>query len=77
MNSPILAISERGQITIPIEIRGEFQVKYFVCQIKKAGIMLTPLQTKEDFLTEMDTAEKHWEKHGGKTLKEVKKKYRL
>lgn len=77
MDSPILAISERGQITIPQKIREQIHVKYFVCKIEGDHIVLEPLQTREDFLTELDGAEKDWERHGGLTLKEIKKKHRL
>lgn len=77
MDQPILTISNRGQITIPQEIREQMQVKYFVCHVKNSDIILTPLQTREDFLAELDEAEKDWKKHGGKTLEEMKKKYNL
>ncbi|MBI2464329.1 hypothetical protein HYV57_05210 [Candidatus Peregrinibacteria bacterium] len=34
-------------------------------------------KTKREFLKELDEAEKDWEKHGGKSLSQMKKKYKL
>lgn len=33
--------------------------------------------TREEFLKELEEAEKDWEKNGGLTLEEFKKKYKL
>lgn len=77
MADQILAISERGQVTIPKKLREKIPVKFFICRVKDNAIVLEPLQTKEEFLEEVETAEKDWEKHGGKTLNEIKKEYHL
>lgn len=77
MDQSILSLSERGQVTIPQKIREKIPVKHFICRIEGSKIVLSPLQTKEDFFDELDQAEKDWEKHGGLTIKEMKKKYNL
>lgn len=77
MDDPILSLSERGQLTIPYKIRKNIPVKRFICRIEKEKIVLEPLHTREEFLSELDHAEKKWEKNGGLTLREMKKKYRL
>ncbi|MBI4235315.1 hypothetical protein HY604_03380 [Candidatus Peregrinibacteria bacterium] len=77
MEDTILELSERGQITIPQKIRKQIIVKRFICNIKDGKIVLEPLQTKADFLKELETAEKSWEKKGGLKLKEMKDKYGL
>lgn len=75
MHFPILSLSDRGQITIPQKIRKSVSVKHFVCRMKDGNIILEPLQTREEFLQELDEAEKDWEKNGGKTLNQMRKKY--
>ena len=77
MSQDILLISDRGQITIPLAVRKQLKAKYLVCSLDAKGIHLHPLQTKDDFLEELDSAEKKWEKKGGKTLKQIKKIYQL
>lgn len=77
MDNTILELSERGQITIPQKIRKQIIVKRFICTIKDNKIILEPLQTKEEFLEELDSAEKNWEQKGGLNLKEIKNKYTL
>lgn len=77
MDHPILSLSERGQLTIPYKIRKNIPVKHFVCRIEKQKIILEPLQTREEFFTELDARAKHWEEHGGLTLGQMKKKYHL
>lgn len=72
-----LVISERGQITIPKKIRNQINVKLFMCEVEDGAIVLKPVQTRDEFLAELDAAEKDWKKHGGKTLEEMKKKYSL
>lgn len=37
----------------------------------------TPMQTREEFLAELDAAEKDWEENGGYTLEEIKKLHTL
>ena len=77
MSSAILSLSDRGQITIPQEIRGKFSVKHFFCVIEGDGIMLKPLQTREEFVEELEKAEKDWGKNGGLSLNQMKKKYNV
>lgn len=77
MQEEILLISERGQLTIPKRIRRQLDVKYFTCKIQDRNIILEPLQTKNEFLEELDQAEQDWKKQGGLTLKQMKKKYHL
>ena len=74
-DDPILSLSERGQITIPKKIRNQIAVNRFTCEIHEGGIILKPLQTREEFLKELDEAEEDWDKNGGLTLKEMEKKY--
>ena len=73
----ILSVSERGQITIPKEMRDNIKVKFFVCEMKDDTLVLSPLQTREEFIEELEGAEKDWKKRGGKTLTQMKKKYNL
>lgn len=77
MEPEILFVSERGQVTIPQKLRKQIKVKYFTCHIDGPNIILSPLQTRDEFIEELDAAEKDWEKHGGKTVSEMKKKYNL
>lgn len=77
MSTYHLVISERGQITIPKKIRAEINVRFFMCDVENGTIVLKPVQTRDEFLAELDAAEKDWKKHGGKTLEEMKKKYNL
>lgn len=77
MNTSILSLSTRGQITIPQKVREQIPAKHFICEVSGETIILKPLQTREEFLEELDIAEKDWEKHGGLTLGEMKKKYNL
>lgn len=77
MAPQILPVSERGQITIPKEMRDCIKVKFFICEMQGNELILKPLQTREEFIEELETAEKNWEKHGGKTIAQMKKKYNL
>ena len=77
MSDHIVSVSERGQITIPKSFRDKIQVKHFIFEVHDETILLKPLQTREDFLEELEAAEKDWEKQGGITLAEMKKKYKL
>lgn len=77
MDQDILFISDRGQITIPLALRKQIKAKYLICSLDEKGIHLQPLQTKDDFLQELDNAEKSWEKKGGLNLKQMKKKYKI
>lgn len=74
----IIQVSERGQITLPKKILNELNVKLFTCEVKNGGIVLKPVQTREEFFAELEEREKDWEKNGGGiTLDEMAKKYNL
>lgn len=73
----ILSISDRGQVTLPKEVRDQISVKHFICTVKEGSVVLEPLQTRDEFLEELDAAEKGWEEKGGLTVGEMRKKYQL
>lgn len=73
----ILPISERGQITIPKKVRDEIKVKFFTWTVEEGRLVLKPLKTRDEFVEELEEAEKNWEKRGGLTISEMKKKYKL
>lgn len=73
----ILPVSERGQITLPKKIRNQINVRFFTCEIEKGAIVLKPMKTREEFFAELEAADRDWEKNGGITLEEMKKKYNL
>ncbi len=77
MDSSIIEISDRGQLTVPKKIRELADVKRFVCTFDDGKIILEPLRTVEEFWNQLEDAEKDWKKNGGLTLQEVKKKYNL
>lgn len=77
MKSQILTISDRGQITLPKKYRDNLKIKYVTIRIDGKNVVLEPLQTREEFFKELEEAEKDWEKHGGITLEEMKKKYKF
>jgi len=78
MKNSIVAVSDRGQVTIPKEVRAQMlEVQYFTCQVKGSSIVLEPLQTRDDFLEELEDARKNWKKKGGLTVKEMKKKFNI
>jgi len=77
MTESILSVSDRGQITIPQKIREKYNVKHFICTIQEDGITLKPLQTRDEFIEELENAEKDWGKKGGKTLNQIKNKFKL
>lgn len=76
-DTSILPLSERGQITIPKQVRDQISVRYFICRIEGGNIVLRPLQTREDFISDLEKAENDWEKRGGFTLKQMEEKYKL
>jgi len=43
MDDQILSLSDRGQLTIPKQIRKQLLVKHFVCNVKNREIILSPL----------------------------------
>lgn len=77
MKHRIIPVSDRGQLTIPKKIRDEIKVKFFTCEMEEGRLILKPLKTREDFFVELDEAEEGWKKHGGMTLAQMKKKYKL
>jgi bifunctional DNA-binding transcriptional regulator/antitoxin component of YhaV-PrlF toxin-antitoxin module len=77
MDNSILEVSERGQITIPNKIRKQFSVNRFICRVFSGNIILEPLQTREEFLNELDDIENDYKINGGLTLVEIKKKHNL
>ena len=74
MNNHIVAVSPRGQITIPKVFREKMETKHFIIEIKNRNLLLKPLQTREEFFAELEAAEKDWEKNGGIPWKDVMKK---
>ena len=77
MAEQFLEISERGQITIPKKIRNQIKGKFVTVEIINDQIILTPVQTVNKFLDELDEAHQDWKKNGGVTLAELKKKYNV
>ncbi len=73
----ILEISERGQITIPKKIRGLLKGQFITLKVVKDQVILSPLQTVDRFLDELDERHDDWKKHGGTSLAEIKDKYEL
>ena len=78
MKNSIVAISDRGQVTIPKGVRAQMiEVQYFTCRVKGSSIVLEPLQTRDEFLEELEEARKDWKKKGGLTVKEMGKKFNI
>lgn len=77
MDDTILSISDRGQITIPHKMRNNMFFKHLVCTFEDGAIVLRPFQNKDDFLLELENAEKDWERNGGMTIADMKKKHGL
>lgn len=77
MENSILSISDRGQVTLPKGVRDQLPMKHFICSVKEGSIVLEPLQTRDDFLEELDQAGKEWEEKGGLSLDEMRKKYKV
>ncbi len=77
MTEAILSVSDRGQITIPQKIREKYGVRHFICIVQGDGIVLKPLQTRDEFVRELENAEKDWSKNGGVTLAQIKGKFKL
>lgn len=74
MGDPILTLSDRGQLTIPKAFRKKIPGKHFTGTIEKGRIILNPLQTREEFIQELEEAEKDWDKNGGVPWDVVMKK---
>ncbi|MFA6917676.1 MAG: AbrB/MazE/SpoVT family DNA-binding domain-containing protein [Candidatus Gracilibacteria bacterium] len=77
MTEAILSVSDRGQVTIPLKVRQKYGVKHFICIVQGDGIVLKPLQTRDEFVKELEDAERDWSKNGGATLAQVKSKFKL
>lgn len=77
MNQEVIEISARGQITIPKKIRSILKGKFVTISILNNQIILTPVQTVDAFLNELDEAHQDWKKNGGINLSELKSKYEL
>lgn len=77
MNQHIVAVSPRGQITIPKAFRKRVNVKHFILEIEGNTVLLKPLKTREEFFEELEEAEKDWEKNGGIPWKDVMEKANL
>lgn len=75
MSEQVLEISSRGQITIPKKIRKIFKDQFVTIKIVDNSIILTPLQTVDKFLDDLDNSHQDWKKNGGLTLDQYKQKY--
>ncbi len=75
MDPHIVAMNDRGQLTLPKTDRDSLGAHYFVYTFDGTNITLTPLQTREAFLTELEASEKDWKENGGYTLKEMHKRH--
>jgi len=53
------------------------QVKHFICTAKDDSIVLTPFQSKEEFLMDLEEAEKDWKRNGGLSVEEMRKKHNI
>ncbi len=71
----IIIANDRGQLTLPKADRDILGTRAFIYTFTDNTIVLTPLQTREDFLRELDEAEADWRKHGGYSLKEMRKRH--
>ena len=74
-NQTILPISDRGQITIPKNIRNKVKANFVICVLEGDSIRLSPLQTRDEFLNELEEAHADWKKNGGTDLATMKKSY--
>ncbi len=77
MNEIILSVSDRGQVTIPYKLRDGLPAKRFICTVEDGAIVLRPFQSREEFVLELEESKGDWDKNGGLTLDEMKKKYNL
>lgn len=77
MDQEVIEISARGQITIPKKIRSILKGKFVTISILNNQIILTPVQTLDAFLNELDEAHQDWKKNGGISLTDLKSKYDL
>lgn len=77
MGKDVLEISSRGQITIPKKIRNLLKGKFVSIKVIENQIILTPVQTVDAFLNELDEIHQDWKKNGGINLEQIKEKYDL
>ncbi|MBU0458404.1 AbrB/MazE/SpoVT family DNA-binding domain-containing protein [Patescibacteria group bacterium] len=77
MEPKILTTNDRGQLTLPKDMRDEVGARVFICSLEDGGFVLKPMQTREEFWDECDAAFEDWKKHGGYTLEEMKKRHNL
>lgn len=77
MPEQVLEISARGQITIPKKIRKLIKDQFVTIKIVDNTIVLTPLQTVDKFLDELDETHQEWKANGGVSLAEYRKKHGL
>lgn len=78
MNSKIISISERGQITIPTNIRKKLHAKHIFFSEEDGKIFIQPVQTRDEFLEELDIREKKYlKKKTGTPLEQIGEKYDL
>lgn len=77
MSDQILEISERGQITIPKKVRQLFKGQFVTIRIEGKDLILSPLETVDQFLNDLDEAHQDWKKNGGTGLDQLEKKNQL
>ena len=77
MSPKIVAISPRGQITIPLSIRNKIKAQHFYCVHENGEVILRPVQSRDEFFAELEEAENDYDKNGGLSLEEMKKKYSI
>lgn len=68
----IVAISNRGQITVPKKLRSRFST-YAVCEETSEGVILKPLKTSDQFLLELEESYEDWKQNGGTSLDQLAK----
>ncbi len=71
----IVEISDRGQITIPKKLRSLIKGQFLSITVDKNNIVLSPVQTVDQFFEELDASIEDYEKNGGVSLDEMIKKY--
>lgn len=71
----LVEISERGQITIPKKMRSLIKGSLLSIRVENSCLVLSPVQTVDQFFADLDDSIKDYEKNGGVALKEMIKKY--
>lgn len=64
MSQNIIQMSDRGQITIPKEARDSFGTNNLTYDLKNGELIIKPLQTRDEFMAELDSREENWKKTG-------------